>query len=197
MNIERLLCELQNSTKTIYLDSSSLIRSYPINVLSKNLARTKYLCNPQKFSTILNRFTIPLYSTATNLHNIFQKLICCIDNFKIITFDCMFPSQHTQHIITLFGSFDYTNNITSINDTCILYGDTLSVETFFKASTLIRSANLIILDDYFLTFSVGQQLLERKCNNTPIITLSSIIEQRSYDSQGVIDVFNFLISNLV
>lgn len=192
MNIEKLLYKLHTSNQIVYLDSSSLIRNYTINTLSKNLTRYKYISNPQKFSIILNRFIIPLYNTSAVLYNIFDKITNNIDRFNIITYDCMFPSTTNCYISTLFGSFDFDGNIASINNSTILFGDNISAETFFNASTLIRSANLILIDDHFLSLSVGKQLLERKKEDTQTITLSSIIGYRTYNTKEVIDTFNCL-----
>lgn len=162
MNIEQLLYKIHNSSRIVYLDSSSLIRTYPINVLSENLTRYKYISNPQKFSIVLNRFIIPLENTSISLYNIFNEMTNDINGFNIISYDCMFPSLINCHISTLFGSFDFDGKTASINNSTILFGDNISVETFFNASTLIRSANLILIDDHFLSLSVGKQLLERK-----------------------------------
>ena len=192
MNIKKLLYKFHTSNQIVYLDSSSLIRNYSINVLSKNLTRYKYISNPHKFSIILNRFIIPLYSTSAELYNIFDKITNNIDMFYIISYDCMFPITTNCHITTLFGSFDFDDNIASINNSTVLFGDSISVETFFYASTLIRSANLILIDDHFLSLSVGRQLLEHKKGNTPTITLSSIIGYHPYNTNEVIDIFNCL-----
>lgn len=192
MNIEQLLYKIHNSSRIVYLDSSSLIRTYPINALSKKLTRCKYISNPQKFSIVLNRFIIPLENTSASLYNIFNKMTNDIDGFNIISYDCMFPSSTNCHISTLFGSFDFDGQTASINNSTVLFDDNISVETFFNASTLIRSANLILIDDHFLSLSVGKQLLERKKENTPTITLSSLIGNRTYNTKEVIDIFNCL-----
>ena len=104
----------------------------------------------------------------------------------------MFPAVTNCHISKLFGSFDFDGKIVSINNSTILFGDNISVETFFNASTLIRSANLILLDDYFLSLSIGKQLLGRIRQDTPIIHLSSIIEYHDYRTQEIIDIFSCL-----
>ena len=104
----------------------------------------------------------------------------------------MFPSSTNYHISTLFGSFDFDGKTASINNSTVLFDDNISVETFFNASTLIRSANLILIDDHFLSLSVGKQLLERKKENTPTITLSSLIGNPTYNTKEVIDIFNCL-----
>lgn len=195
MNIEKLLYKLYNNAQVVYLDSSTLIRNYPMSILSKNLTRTKYNSNPQKFSSVLNHFISPLYNTSAILYNIFDKTTKCINNFNIITYDCMLPPTKNKHIYTLFGSFDFAGDIASINNSIVLYGDVISVETFFNASTLIRSANLIIIDDYFLSLSAGRQLINRKKEDTSTITLSSIIEYRTYHTKEVIDTFNYLYLN--
>lgn len=192
MNIEKILYKLNTSTPIVYLDSSSLLRDCPINALSKSLTRYKYISNPQKFYTTLNRFILPLYDESTVLYNIFNLITNNTDKFNIITYDCMFPSTANCHIHKLFGSFDFDGTTASINNSTILFGENISVETFFYASTLIRSANLILIDDYFLSLSVGSQLLKRKNNNAPTVTLSSIIEFSSYNTKDVIDTFNFL-----
>lgn len=195
MYIDKLLYELHNNSLIVYLDSSSLIRNYPINVLSKNVTRGKYISNPQKFSIILNRLTIPLLDTSTILYNIFDKTTNHFSNFNIITYDCMFPATHNKRISTLFGSLNFKENVISINASTILYGDIINIETFFNAATLIHSANLIIIDDYFLSLSIGTKLFERKKENSSIITLSSIIGYQSYNTKEVIDIFSCLFSN--
>lgn len=192
MDIEKLLYKLHTCTQIVYLDSSSLIRNYPINALSKHLTRCKYITNSQKFSIMLNRFSIPLYNSSAALYNIFEKITNNINKFNIITYDCMFPAVTNCHISKLFGSFDFDGKIVSINNSTILFGDNISVETFFNASTLIRSANLILLDDYFLSLSIGKQLLGRIRQDTPIIHLSSIIEYHDYRTQEIIDIFSCL-----
>lgn len=192
MSIEQLLYKIHNSSRIVYLDSSTLIRTYPINALSKNLTRCKYISDPQKFSIVLNRLIFPLENTSASLYNIFNKMTNDIDEFNIISYDCMFPSSTNSHISTLFGSFDFDGRTALINNSTVLFGDNISVETFFNASTLIHSANLILVDDYFLSLSVGKQLLERKKENTPTITLSSLIGYRTYNTKEVICTFNCL-----
>lgn len=192
MNIEKLLYKIHTNTQIVYLDSSSIIRNYPINFLSKNFTRYKYISNPKKFSIMLNRFIIPLYNTYSVLYNIFDKITNSTDKFNIITYDCMFPSSNNCYISTLFGSFDFDGTTASINNSTVLFGDSISIETFFNASVLIRSANLVLIDDYFLSLSVGKQLLERKKEDSHIITLSSIIGYSTYNTKDVIDTFNCL-----
>ena len=195
MKIEKLLYQLYNTTRIVYLDSSSLIRNYSVNTLSRSLTRTKYISNPKKFSIVLNRFIIPIYDTSTFLYNILDKTTSHINGFDIITYDCMFPPTSNKHISLLFGFFDFNGNIASVNNSTVLYGDDISAEAFFKASKLIRSANLIIIDDHFLALSIGRQLFNRKKEETPIITLSSIIGYRCYNTKEIIDIFNYLFSN--
>ncbi len=195
MNYTKILCELDNQPKIVYLDSSSLIRNYPIDILSKTLTRKNYISNPEKFSTILNYFVSPLYDITFSLYNICDKITKYTNKINIITYDCLFPINNNKQFFTLFGSFNFIGNIASLNNSIILYGDKISVETFYNISTLIRSANLIILDDYFLSLSIGKELFNHKKENTTIITLSSIIGYSTYKTKEVIDIFNYLYSN--
>lgn len=195
MDYTKILQEFNNNAQIIYLDSSCLIRDYPINVISKNLTRTKYNSNPQKFTNILNRLINPLHHTSALLYNILDETIKQINKINIITYDCMFPSTNNEYISALFGSFDFIGSVASINNSIILYGDEISVETFFNASTLVRSANLIIIDDYFLSLSIGKHLLNQKKDNTITISLSSVIGHHSYHTEEVINIFKYICSN--
>lgn len=190
MNTENFLSDLPTNAHTIYLDSSSLIRTYSGNTLSKNLSRTKYLSNPQRFSQVLNCFISPVRNVSMQLYYTLSQISNARNNFQIITCDCIFPALNPKCFYSLFGSLKFVDNTAFMNDSVVLYGDRISVETFFNASTLIRSADLIILDDYFLSLSVGIELLERKKDDTLVITLSSVIRQYPYHTVEIIDFFN-------
>lgn len=155
MDMQKLLCKLHTSSQIVYLDSSCLIRNYPCHALSKNLTRSKFISNPKKFSITLNRFVNPLYDTSIVLYNIFDKITNDIKKFNIITYECMFPKATNCHITSLFGFLNFESSIASVNNSTVLFGENISIETFFYASTLIRSANLILIDDYFLSLSVS------------------------------------------
>lgn len=191
MNYESLLNEIKNS-KVVYLDSSSLIRNYPIHILSKHFTRTKYLSNPQKFTNILNLFINPIYDISILLYNILDEATKSANNINILTYDCIFPSKKNKCICALFGSFDFAENNVLMNTSIALFGDQISVETFFYASTLIRSANLIIVDDYFLYLPLGKELINRKKEDATIIMLSNLIGYHNYKSQDVINIFKLL-----
>ena len=193
MDMQKLLCKLHTSSQIVYLDSSCLIRNYPCHALSKNLTRSKFISNPKKFSITLNRFVNPLYDTSIVLYNIFDKITNYIKKFNIITYECMFPKATNCHITSLFGFLNFESSIASVNNSTVLFGENISIETFFYASTLIRSANLILIDDYFLSLSVGKQLFDRKKENTPAITLSSIIGYHLYNTKEVVNTFNYIL----
>lgn len=191
MSYESLFYEIKGYSKVVYLDSSSLIRSYPFHVLSKQFTKTNYLSNPQKFSNILNQLISPLYETSNLLYSILDNITKIADNISILTYDCIFPPLKNKQIFTLFGSFDFVENNALMNKSITLFGEQISVETFFYASTLIRSANLIIVDDYFLSLSIGQELFNRKKENAIVIMLSSLIGYHNYKTQEVIKIFSF------
>lgn len=192
MNYESLLYEIKKYSKVVYLDSSSLIRNYPIHILSKHFTKTKYLSNPQKFTYMLNHFINPLYDTSIQLYNNLDSVTKTVNNINILTYDCIFPSKKNNKIHTLFGSFDFVGNCVRMNESIVLYGDEISVETYYNASTLIRSANLIILDDFFLTLSIGKELLNRKKEDATVIMLSTLFGFHNYKTEEIINIFTLL-----
>lgn len=194
---EHILNEFQNNTHIIYLDSSCLIRNYPLSVLSKNFTRAKYNANPTKFINTLNHFISPLYTPSLLLQHIISQIVAHTDNFHVLTLDTMFTEASGDRIYNLFGTFNCSYPISTINSSVILFRENISVEAFFKASTLIRSANLIIIDDFFLSLSVGKQLLDRKKNVTSIISLSSMIGYSVYNTKEVLDIFNYFYQYLL
>lgn len=194
---EHILNEFQNNTQIIYLDSSCLIRHYPLSILSKNFTRVKYTSNPTNFINTLNYFICPLYTPSLLLQHIIKQIVAHADNFHVITLDTMFTKANGDKIYNLFGSLNCSYPISTINSSVILFRENISVEAFFKASTLIRSANLIIIDDFFLSLSVGKQLLDRKKSETTTVTLSSIIGYSAYNTKEVLDIFNYFYQYLL
>ncbi len=192
MDYQKILNNCKNDTKIVYLDSSSLIRTYPISVLSKNFTRTKYEKNPPSFSQSLNLFIKPLLDDSFSLYNLLTKITNKFNQLSIVTLDCMFAHPENNHILSLFGTFSFKNTIASVNNSVTLYGDRLSAETIYNASALIRSSETIILDDYFLLLPIGNFLLDRKKENTPIYPLSSLIGFPQYKTNDVIDFFSSL-----
>lgn len=193
MNYSKILSQLPNIDSIIYLDSSSLIRSYPQSVISKKFTRTKYINNPQKFLNDLNFLINPLLDESISLCDILTKIIQ-ISALNVITLDCLFRSSDNHRIYPLFGTFDIRNNVTCINNSTILYEDKISVETIYQASTLIRSAETIILDDYFISLPLCNQLLERRNENSNVIMLSSLINISNYKTEHLIDFFSVIYS---
>lgn len=194
---EHILNEFQNNTRIIYLDSSCLIRNYPLSILSKNFTRAKYNSNPAKFINTLNHFISPLYTPSLLLQHVISQMVALVDNFHVITLDPMFTVASDNRIFNLFGTFNCANPVSIINSSIILFRENISVEAFFNASTLIRSANLIIIDDFFLSLSIGKQLLDRKKSETTTVTLSSIIGDSAYNTKEVLDVFNYFYQYLL
>lgn len=194
---EYILREFQKNTQIVYLDSSCLIRNYPLSILSKNFTRTKYNSNPTKFINEFNHFMSPLYTPSLLLQSVISQMVTHVDNFHVITLDSMFTITSSDKIYNLFGTFNYINPVSTINRSVILFDENISVETFFKASTLIRSAKLIIIDDFFLSISVGKQLLNRKRSEALTIALSSIIGYSPYNTKEVLDIFNYLYQYLL
>lgn len=189
------LFALNSYDQIVYLDSSSLIRNYPLSILSKNLTRAKYIANPHKFSIMLNNLIKPIYNMSSSLYDIYNKTTKYLQTFSIVTYDCMFPFIYNKQVFPLFGSLNLAEDLAIINDTIVFYGENISVETFFNVSTLIRSADLIIIDDYFLSLSIGKALFDRKKDGTNTIALSSIIGYPSYHTKEVLNTFSYLDSN--
>lgn len=171
----------------VYLDSSFIYRSNS-NAMQK-LTRTFLDRHPHEFYNLLEELALAAEADAP-----YYKRIVCLQNRNIISTLITFESLNKElmtcspHIIPLFGRIDgeEEGGVAVSGDDIVLWGEKVRLNVYMKAAMEILKSPCVVMDNTFLTLSVGRSLTKYITSNCILCILKSGMQQLSYEGKHIL-----------
>ena len=166
---------LTKEKRILLLDSSPIFRNMSFDV--RKLTAKNKRKHPEYFESLIQSAK----AITENSYSYYSQINKLVENntiYACITYNAIFPNALSlnKNIIPLFGIMTNDSDNSSHSGysfDCILFGEKVNQELYFKTIDFFFSADTIILDPSFLSLNIGYSYLNYISCDTQIKVLNS------------------------